>query len=425
MRVLHVTRDFPPRHAGGISTAVGGVVRASLRAGIEAAVISFDGWRPATRADSPAAVQPEAGGGVEVVRVCSRAQVDAAGAWAAALRPALLHVHHGTLWEFAERLREVLGVPPAVQSVHVAQKRLNRLRGTCERTLSLIGQEAALARADRIVAPSRAAAAVIEEDHPEVAARLRIAPLGIDAGPHAASSGNSIPPPPPEPLPLPSPELPDISGGKETQRHGLELGQANFWTCPPQSAHRGGGRVLYVGRFADVKGISELFDIARLVLASVPDASFTIAGGVPGNRRAEARWRRRWDREAPAAARARTRFTGWLRAEKLARHYAEASVLVVPSRFETFGLAALEGMRYGVAVAATDTPALTELIRHGETGLLSPVADAPAMAAHVVSLLRDPARARALGHAAAAEVRRHRLWDHVLPDLRRVYDEIA
>ena len=150
MNVLHVTRDFPPRHHGGISTAVGGLARAQSRAGLGVAVLSFDAWRPCAGTAASAPPPVEAADGIAVLRLRSAEQLPAARdlRHRAAARPRCTCTT-ASCGEFAAALRAELRVP-VVQSVHVVQRYMNELRGTRERTLSLAGEEAALAAADRV-----------------------------------------------------------------------------------------------------------------------------------------------------------------------------------------------------------------------------------------------------------------------------------
>jgi len=392
IRVLHVTRDFPPHHRGGISTAVEGLARAQVRAGLAVGVLSFDDWRPRAGGGPPAASPAAVGqAGGAVLRVSNAAQLAAARAFACAQRPALLHVHDGMLWRFAECLREELRVP-AVITIHVVQRHLNRLRGTCERTLSLDGQEAALATADRVLVPSRAAAAALldgtaatDNGRPATtlpAARVRVVGHGVEDTPAARAA---------------------------TARH---------------LAAPGSGPLLTAGRFGDVKGTPELFTAMRAVLAHLPDAAWVVAGGIPANRRGEARWRRRWQQSAPTAEQRRVSWTGWLAADALVERYCDAAALIVPSRHESFGLVALEAMLHGLPVAATAGGGLAELIGHDHTGLLSPVGDATALAEHAIALLTDASLARRISAAAASAVRASHLWPQVLPRWLAVYREL-
>lgn len=81
----------------------------------------------------------------------------------------------------------------------------------------------------------------------------------------------------------------------------------------------------------------------------------------------------------------------------------ECDAFLLPSRTESFGLAALEALASGVPVVASDVGGLPEVVVHGETGFLAALDDVDAMAGHVRSLLTDPATRNELGRAARAD----------------------
>jgi glycogen(starch) synthase len=372
--ILHITRDFPPRSNGGISTAVGGMVRATIDAGVPCAIISFDGYRPKQSANAagpiPTAVDED---GVRVLRISAPSQLGAARDLATEVAPTHLHVHHSMLWDLAAELRERLG-SKAIVHVHVAQAEQNRLRQIDRDTMSLVAQRRALADADAVITPSRACAAAIGMTGD---ARLEVIGLGVTSSAVADTAAAAK-------------RAPDAP-------------------------------ILYAGRFADINGIAELFRCIIAIGQRLPAKRFTIAGGLPDNRKAEGRWRERWTAEAPSDIRERTTFTGWLSSDELAHHYAEAALLISPSWFETFGLVVLEAMHFGLPVAATAAGGVAELITHERTGLLSPPRDVDAMVDHAVALATDRERASALGAAAAAEIRERHMWPAIVPRLLDVY----
>jgi len=63
-------------------------------------------------------------------------------------------------------------------------------------------------------------------------------------------------------------------------------------------------------------------------------------------------------------------YLGWVDADQLDAHYQHFDLVVMPSRYEGFGLVALEAMRNGIAIIGTKHTALSEIIRDGETGFL-------------------------------------------------------
>src|SRR4030095_4310251 len=99
--------------------------------------------------------------------------------------------------------------------------------------------------------------------------------------------------------------------------------------------------------------------------------------------------------------RASIRFTGWLSADDLADWYAVADVLVVPSWYEPFGMVVLEGMLYGLSVAASAVGGPIEILDHERTGLLFPPRNATAIAAALIRLPRRPSLRHRLRPAAA------------------------
>ena len=94
---------------------------------------------------------------------------------------------------------------------------------------------------------------------------------------------------------------------------------------------------------------------------------------------------------------------------------------LIPSTWpEPFGIVALEAMDAGVPVVASRIGGLADIVRDGETGLLVPPGDVPALAAAMERLLGD-ARLRArLGAAARAELVRYAA-DRVVPRIEAVY----
>ena len=84
---------------------------------------------------------------------------------------------------------------------------------------------------------------------------------------------------------------------------------------------------------------------------------------------------------------------------------ARADLLLMPSLAESFCLAALESMACGVPVLASRVGGLPEVVAHGETGLLFPVAEPEAAVAMAVGLLSDPGRHAAMRRAAVNRAR--------------------
>jgi len=101
--------------------------------------------------------------------------------------------------------------------------------------------------------------------------------------------------------------------------------------------------------------------------------------------------------------------------------YRGLTVLVQPSRQESFSLVLLEAMASGCCVVAAALPHYPELVEHGVTGFLYPAGDVAALVGLLESLLAEPSTAEALGRAATSEVRARWTLDKEVEALRGVY----
>ncbi|MFG1379719.1 glycosyltransferase family 4 protein [Xanthobacter autotrophicus] len=96
----------------------------------------------------------------------------------------------------------------------------------------------------------------------------------------------------------------------------------------------------------------------------------------------------------------RIKLTGWVGPQDVASLLASSDILVLPSFDENLPMSVIEGMAYGLAVVTTPVGAVTDIVAHGETGLLVPPGDVPALKAALAGLLRDVGLRARLGKAA-------------------------
>ncbi len=380
MRVLHLCRDLAPESNGGLSIAVAGMLSALQGSNLKYAAWSFDSWRPkakagTTSAPSPAWTQEE---NQKTLRIRTPDQLEAASKLCSAWHPELLHVHHGMLWQEAKNIEIRLGRDlPKIFHLHVLQAEQERLRGQTESTMSSRAEAQALDEAQAIIAPSLATAQALLRHAPWVSTRLHVIGLGINTQPAARQAP-----------------------GQEEE-----------------------SSILVAGRFADVKGTDLLGEILSEVLKRAPKTQVYLAGGCPENLRGQRRWLRRIEATLGPEKMARVRFLGWLSPEALNKAYDDASLLLSPSRFETFGQNVLEAMLHGLPVVAAQAGGLVELIEDGKSGLLCPVGDAQGMAEACLTLLAHPKKAQAMGRAGA-QLAQKRDWSSVAQKLVRLYDAL-
>ena len=99
-----------------------------------------------------------------------------------------------------------------------------------------------------------------------------------------------------------------------------------------------------------------------------------------------------------------------------------ARMFVQPSLSEGIPLTVLEAMARGLPVVATRVGGLPEVVVDGETGLLVPAADPPALAQAVLSLWRDPDAAGRMGEAGRKRVERVFDVRRMVADYEALYD---
>ena len=150
--------------------------------------------------------------------------------------------------------------------------------------------------------------------------------------------------------------------------------------------------LLFVGRIDPVKGIDFLIEgyaglRAGWTGAAVPQ--LVIVGGelIAGELGPDlARVR---DHAAKYGVADGLIFRGPQSHERLARYYAATDLTVVPSRYESFGLVAIESMACGTPVVASRAGGLAYTVEEGHNGLLVPYGDAPALTAALDRALSD------------------------------------
>ncbi len=97
-------------------------------------------------------------------------------------------------------------------------------------------------------------------------------------------------------------------------------------------------------------------------------------------------------------------------------------LFLLPSQEESFGLSALEAMACGVPLIGSLGSGISEVISDGETGLLHPVGDTPAMANSAIELLKDTARHKRFQEASISRARENFLDTNIVTEYERYYE---
>lgn len=113
----------------------------------------------------------------------------------------------------------------------------------------------------------------------------------------------------------------------------------------------------------------------------------------------------------------------WDRA-KICRLYEEADLFVLPSREETWGDVLLEAAAYGLASISVRGSVMAEMIKDGETGLLTPLEDIDELATAMTTLLENTDLRLRLGERARLHVKSYFTWDHVVERMAPIIESI-
>jgi len=386
VRVLHLTTEFPPVIYGGLGTAVGGWVKASARAGLEIAVQLVGdspsiGWpsygapqRPLTQRSGVSQhegvtfFQCSGSTAAEIgIRLVREWHVD------------VVHLHTAMLWYVANAIQAATGTH-IVYHIHSVDRAEYEIGEEPNPWLARsVAQEQAIDRADRLIALTRSEQSLLGLYYPGARDKIRVVGNGIDDS--------------------------------------VSARQAAFRT-----RHDRHTLVLYSGRLVDRKGIRELMAAMPDVLGATSETSFVVVGGPPPLTGAEVA--AQWLGAEHRALAHRIQFTGWQSPAHVAGWYEVADILVVPSRYEPFGMVILEGMLHGLAVMATDVGGPAEIIEHGQTGVLFPARDVAGLSARLQWLIAHPSERRRIGSAGARRVREHWLWRQKVPAMFEVYREL-
>jgi glycosyltransferase involved in cell wall biosynthesis len=158
----------------------------------------------------------------------------------------------------------------------------------------------------------------------------------------------------------------------------------------------GGPLVVFLGRVVEEKGVLDVVHAFATVREQFPTARLSVVGrGVDSDTVSHL--------AASLGLNEAIDQPGWTDPSEVVNWFTAADVVVAPSWFEAQGLAVMEAQAAGAAVVATNVGGIPDAVEDGSTGILVEPRDPEALAAAVISLLDDPARAAAIGQRAAEQ----------------------
>jgi glycosyltransferase involved in cell wall biosynthesis len=173
------------------------------------------------------------------------------------------------------------------------------------------------------------------------------------------------------------------------------------------------GRLLFVGRLEAEKGVLD----ALSVMESIGRERGDVQGIIVGTGRL-----RETVTAHVAHSQGRIEYLGSIDGGQLAREYARAALVLVPSRYEGLGMVALEAQLCGAPVAGYDVDGLRDAISEG--GVLVPPGDIAGLRQAAAALLDEPVRRAEMAARGRERVEREHSWDQVGERLQAIYAEV-
>lgn len=187
---------------------------------------------------------------------------------------------------------------------------------------------------------------------------------------------------------------------------------------PSNNANKRQQQVVCVGRLSPVKGQDVLLRAVALLTADFPELCVTFVGSGPSLD----------DLQALATDLNLTElcdFLGGVSHQQVMELFQSATIAVVPSRSEAFGLVNIEAMMAGTPVIASNVGGIPDIIRDGEDGLLFPTDDPAALAEKIRMLLLDVDLRERLGRAGRQRFLETFTHQQVIPDLADLLEALC
>ncbi|NDV04629.1 glycosyltransferase family 4 protein [Rhodococcus sp. IEGM 248] len=203
------------------------------------------------------------------------------------------------------------------------------------------------------------------------------------------------------------PQLPPIT----VIRNGIDL---TTWSFRERAPRSGPPKLLFVGRLEYEKGVQDAIAALPRIRRSHPGTTLSIAG--EGTQFTWLYQQARTHRVARAV-----NFLGNLDHIELLGWLHGADAIVLPSRYEPFGIIALEAAASGTPLVASTAGGLGEAVVDGETGMSFQPGDVTGLTSAVREVLDDPAGAQQRAVAARDRLTADFDWHTVAEDTVHVY----
>ncbi|MCA9063584.1 MAG: glycosyltransferase family 4 protein [Planctomycetaceae bacterium] len=193
---------------------------------------------------------------------------------------------------------------------------------------------------------------------------------------------------------------------------------SRFTACVAQSPSADDVTIGFVGSLKQWHGVASLLSAFADVVEELPGAKLRIIGDGPMRTELQQQ-----AAQLPVAAARRVEFTGAIPPAEMPKQLASLDIAVAPydsaDGFYFSPLKVYEYMACGLAVVASATGQLSNLVQDGINGILVPPGDRARLAESLLKLARTPSTRRRLGEAARQSVVEHHSWQSVLERILR------
>jgi len=170
--------------------------------------------------------------------------------------------------------------------------------------------------------------------------------------------------------------------------------------------------LLFVGRLVEKKGVTYLIEAINIIRKTHPDITLRIIGdGTEKQNLLQQVHNLNLEKNI--------KFIGAVENQKLPSFYQQASIVVFPSieavsgDQEGFGLVLVEALGCGCAVICTDLPAMTDIVKSGESGLTVPQKDISSLVDKVCLLIHDSFLRERLAKQGRKNILKKYDWTHI------------
>ncbi len=163
---------------------------------------------------------------------------------------------------------------------------------------------------------------------------------------------------------------------------------------------------------APLKGVRYLLKAFAILLEKYPDLELILVGKIHSGGNTE-------QLINDLKLNASISFVSGISTSELVKMYAQATLVIVPSVYEGFGLPAGEAMACGLPVVSTDGGALPEIV--GDSAVVVPTRDAKALANAALRLLEKPSLREDMGAKAREHIKQCFSWEACASNMTKYY----